>query len=167
MIELVYDVAPGRVRRIRSGADVSSRLRKLLTPADPTMIGWPPGEVLWSEPDVRAKATEVIELVPYRKPAALPPYEERPPRGLLAVFVDGDHVSFEVMSYAAGPGTGTDGMPVLWEPVFSGEGPSGALRELRHTDWGSDGYLADPPADVIGAAFRELRRWFDLPVIRG
>jgi hypothetical protein len=44
---------------------------------------------------------------------------------------------------------------------FYGEGPTGNLRECRHTYWGEDGYLFYPDGKVITAAFKELSKYFD------
>lgn len=46
--------------------------------------------------------------------------------------------------------------------VFHGEGPSGSLRECRHTYWGYDGYIFYPNARLITDAFRVLSEFYDL-----
>lgn len=133
------------------------RLHDLLTPTDPNVIGWSPGELLYAEPEIRAKATHVVALLPE-------PLENRVPRGLLAVLETPGTawVSFVVVEWVSGPST--DGaMPALYQPLFHGEGPSAPLRELRHTHWGhaDDGYLHEPNGALIAAAFEALKRWFD------
>jgi hypothetical protein len=101
--------------------------------------------------DLRKHATTVINLEG---------------RGLLAVLEDGIHISFVVTTFAEGPST-QDGQivgPELHERVFHGSGPSGALRELRHTFWGEQdngGYIFYPSAKLITDAFHQLNRWFD------
>lgn len=47
--------------------------------------------------------------------------------------------------------------------IFHGEGPSGSLRECRHTYWGAEGegYLFYPDGRVIAAAFKELSKYFN------
>ncbi len=46
--------------------------------------------------------------------------------------------------------------------LFYGEGPSGNLRECRHTYWGDDsGYIFYPSGLLITAAFRRLSDFFD------
>lgn len=145
------------------------RLHDLLTATDPDVIGWSPGELLYAEPEIRAKATHVIDLLPYHPPSMLEPYKAQSPRGLLAVLeTPGEaFVSFVVVEWVAGPGvnvaTGRVDMPALYQPLFHGEGPSGNLRELRHTHWGhaDDGYLHEPNGALIAAAFEALKRWFD------
>lgn len=94
-----------------------------------------------------------------------------PGEGILAVHLDADelHVSFAVFRWSSGPST-RDGVEVdgrKMELLFCGDGPSGNLRELRHTYWGDgsegrEGYLFDPPASLIVAAFAALREWFDI-----
>lgn len=148
------------------------RLRDLLTPTDPDVIGWSPGELLYAEPEIRAKATHVIPLLPYHQPSALEPYGPRSPRGLLAVLEKPSEVwvSFIVVEWVAGPVDAANltsrlerQMEALYQPLFRGEGPSGTLRELRHTHWGhaDDGYLHEPNGALIAAAFEALKRWFD------
>jgi len=44
---------------------------------------------------------------------------------------------------------------------FQGEGPSGSLRECRHTYWGEDGYIFYPNGPLITAAFQELSKYYD------
>lgn len=108
------------------------------------------GDDVYEDAKIRA-AAEVIELAG---------------GGLLAVSEDGIHVSFVVFRFSSGPAT-RDGIVVSgaeWERVFHGSGPSGALRELRHTCWGekdNGGYIFYPNGKLIADAFAKLERWFD------
>jgi hypothetical protein len=114
----------------------------LLNKADNNLIGRKPDDgVLYEDLDVRAKSTKCIKLSG---------------NGLLAM-LDSDpvHVSFIVLMWASGDA------PILWEPVFSGSGPSSSLRELRHTNWGDKGYIYYPNAELISDAFAKLKTWFD------
>lgn len=81
----------------------------------------------------------------------------------LLVKTDGIHVKFGVFTFHDGPATvgGRVVDPERHLLLFHGEGPSGALRECRHTWWGENGYVHYPHFATIEAAFRELRRWFD------
>lgn len=161
---LLTRLEPGPAPAAARPATSPPRLHDLLTPTDPDVIGWSPGEVLYAEPEIRAKATHAIPLLPSHPPSVLDPYRAQPPRGLLAVLETpgSDLVSFVVVEWVSGPGD--DGfMPALYQPLFHGEGPSGTLRELRHTHWGhaDDGYLHEPNGALIAAAFEALKRWFD------
>ena len=83
--------------------------------------------------------------------------------GLLAVADVDNWTSFAVFAFAMGEsvrnGVVVDGPKMAF--VFSGEGPA-SLRELRHTEWGEDGYLHYPSAKLIIAAFEALKDWFDV-----
>lgn len=108
--------------------------------------------------EIRAKSTRVIELIPKC--------------AVLAVLIDPDevHVSFAVFEFASGPCFMPDGKTTVdglvdetqMTVLFHGEGPSSALRELRHTYWGEDGYIFYVHADTVIAALNALREWFDL-----
>lgn len=117
----------------------------LLTRVDPDAIGMDVKTVLYADAEVRAKATTAIDLVD---------------EGLLAVLECGGHVSFVVLDWAGTEGV-TEGAPVVRQLVFSGCGPSGEHRELRHTWWGEDGYVHLPQGGLIADAFVKLERWFD------
>ncbi len=138
-----------------SDGRVTAPMIDLLTRTDPAVIGWGADEPLYSEPEIRAKATHVVELLPYT---------DRTPRGLLAVLEPPGEitVSFVVLEWVSGPSTDRT-MPALYQPLFHGDGPSAGLRELRHTHWGhaDDGYLHSPNGSLIAAAFQALKRWFD------
>lgn len=77
----------------------------------------------------------------------------------------GTWISFMVFEFSSGPATisGIEVSGVKMRIVFHGGGPSGYLRELRHTHWGNDGngYLFYPSSKVILAAFVALKEWFD------
>jgi hypothetical protein len=83
--------------------------------------------------------------------------------GLLAVDDRELSVSFAVFQFACGSATqnGVEVSGAKMSLVFHGEGPSGALRELRHTYWGEDGYIFYPNGELISKAFVALREWFD------
>lgn len=70
---------------------------------------------------------------------------------------------FAVLSYVGG--FIVDGGVELTEGacVFNGEGPSGNLRECRHTFWGQedDGYIFYPDGRLITAAFACLSEFYD------
>lgn len=98
----------------------------------------------YAEADVKSKATETFDL-----------HHD----GLLAVLVDGVHVSFVVFEFHS---SDADGKNKRLARVFHGSGPSGSLRELRHTHWGDDGYVFYPSAKTIAEAFAHLAKWFDV-----
>jgi hypothetical protein len=86
--------------------------------------------------------------------------------GVLAVNIIVDlYVDFIVFRCHSGAAT-KDGVEVdgpKMQIVFRGEGPSGSLRELRHTWWGDDeSYLPSIRPDEIIPAFEALKEWFDL-----
>lgn len=131
--------------------------------------------IVYAEAEMRLHATHVIELLPPSTAFSTRGRDDHP-EGLLAVLEHDDklHVSFVVFRFASGHGYDQQGnvvQPPTWEPVFRGHGPSGCLRELRHTNWGrwgyehpdrgQRGYVFYAPGPVITAAFRELARWFD------
>lgn len=45
--------------------------------------------------------------------------------------------------------------------TFYGSGPTGNLRECRHTYWGENGYVFYPHGPTIIAAFKELSKYYD------
>jgi hypothetical protein len=119
----------------------------------PETLEWAGDLIAFDDAEIRAKANEVINLEG---------------DGLLAVRYDEQRfdVSFVVFSFAGGPVTAGDVVVdgKKWERVFSGSGPAGTLRELRHTSWGepdAPGYIHCPSGVVIADAFKMLRRWFD------
>ena len=128
-------------------------MKNLFEDLTPETLDWCGDLIAFDEAEIRAKSNEVISLEG---------------DGLLAVRYDAEQfsVSFVVFSFVGGPMT--SGAEVVdgkkWDRVFSGNGPSGTLRELRHTSWGepdAPGYLHCPSGKVISDAFRMLRRWFD------
>ena len=75
---------------------------------------------------------------------------------------DGITVYFAVLELQRGPAS--DGSTATYRMLFHGSGPAASLRECRHTYWGepdNTGYIFYPPFEVIEAALRELRRFFD------
>lgn len=55
-----------------------------------------------------------------------------------------------------------DGSNIAVKTMLHGSGPSGNLRECRHTYWGENGYIFYPNKKVIKAALNELGKYFDL-----
>ncbi len=111
------------------------------------------GEEYYTDAGIRRHATHVIDL---------------DGGGMLAVHedLDGLHVSFVVLSMFRGQASPyeSEADGALWDHVFHGVGPSGALRELRHTFWGegdNGGYIFYPNAKLIADAFVKLSKWFD------
>lgn len=109
------------------------------------------GAQVYAEPEIRAAATTAIEL----------------PGGLLAVD-DAEEWKVHVALFAFHHGPSFEGgaqvEPVMHKLVMYGEGPTGALRELRHSYWGdldAPGYLHYPSAKLVCAAFEALKGWFD------
>lgn len=94
--------------------------------------------------DIREKADRVIELG----------------GGLLAVNGSDDGwVEFSLFEICGSDDT--------CRHIFNGGGPSGSLREMRHTYWGSEegreaGYVFSCPAKLIMLALEVLGRWFYL-----
>lgn len=108
------------------------------------------GLVYW-EPEIRTAATTVIDLL----------------GGLLAVdHADDLHVSVALFAFSSGPAYlgDVEVEPRACKRIMHGDGPSGPLRELRHTFWGDQnngGYVFYPSAALICGAFEALKRWFD------
>ncbi len=67
-------------------------------------------------------------------------------------------VKFAVLEFSM---SNTDGSNAFASSVFFGEGPTGYLRECRHTYWGKDGYVFYPSGPIILAAFKALSEFFD------
>lgn len=85
---------------------------------------------------------------------------------LLVKISNETHVEFAVFVFNDGPTTvnGEIVDPERHILLFHGSGPSGSLRECRHTYWGevdNAGYIHYPNFATIESALRELRRWFD------
>lgn len=49
----------------------------------------------------------------------------------------------------------------LYSVVAHGSGPSGSLREPRHTYFGEDGYVFYVNPAILTWGFKQLERWFD------
>lgn len=67
-------------------------------------------------------------------------------------------LKFAVLEFVA---SDVDGRNQEGELVFWGEGPSGNLRECRHTYWGDGGYCFYPSGVTISAALARLADYFD------
>lgn len=108
-------------------------------------------EPIYWEPEIRAVSTTVIDLS-----------ED----GMLAVIEEEITVQIALFQYVCGPSfkSGVEVEPRAYRRILRGSGPSGILRELRHTFWGepeNSGYIHYPSAELIKAAFKALERWFD------
>lgn len=108
-------------------------------------------EPVYWEPEIRAVSTTVIDL---------------PGDGMLAVIEEDITVQVVLFEFACGPTfkNGIEIEPRAYQRIMHGSGPSGSLRELRHTFWGepeNSGYIHYPSAELITAAFKALERWFD------
>lgn len=103
-------------------------------------------------------------IVVYSLDKALSRYEvRRIGEGYLVLNRDADGlwVKFAVLQFCC---SDCHGGNVRLTCVFHGEGPSGNLRECRHTWWGDDGdegYLFYPNGPIITKAFKELAEFFD------
>ena len=119
--------------------------------------------ILAKEPNPNDSGDDVYDLAAIRQAAGR--CVDLPGDGILAVRIEDEfHVSFAVFRLACGPAT-KNGVVVdgaKMELVFTGSGPSGNLRELRHTTWGDGGYIFYPPGKLIAAAFAALEEWFDV-----
>ncbi len=112
-------------------------------------------EGLYRASDIRALAgVEVVELACVAGHA---------PHGLLAVVDpgDGSRVMFAAFDWSCGPASPPDGVGDLYRVLFTGEGFAGSLREMRHTNWGEDGYLFYCNRQVVIEALTALGKWFD------
>lgn len=49
----------------------------------------------------------------------------------------------------------------IYELYAWGDGPSGNLREPRHTYFGRDGYIFYVDPEILEWGFKHLREWFD------
>lgn len=72
---------------------------------------------------------------------------------------DSDWMHFAVLSFDSS--SGIDGSNTMLTAVFHGDGPSGVLRECRHTYWGEDGYIFYPDGPLIASALTALSRYYD------
>lgn len=101
----------------------------------------------FTEQCIREKADRVVEL-------------DGGCGGIVALRIGELHVSFVVLQWHSSDDKGVS----HFERLFHGSGPSGYLRELRHTFWGepdNGGYIFYPSAKLIADAFRVLGEWFD------
>lgn len=113
--------------------------------------GFDGDDVEYSGDEIRRIATYTLDLVGSKG-------------GLLAVCeTETNWVEFTVFEFA---GKHSDESFTRYSRVFHGIGPSGSLRELRHTFWGepdNGGYIFYPDGRLICDAFQKLGRWFDGP----
>lgn len=54
-----------------------------------------------------------------------------------------------------------DNINLYLKPVFYGDGPTGNLREFRHTYWGDDGYMFYANKKTIVGALELLSKYYD------
>jgi hypothetical protein len=84
--------------------------------------------------------------------------------GFIVLNIDGIWVNFAVLNDMGGT-IAADGSTLMEVGcVFWGDGPSGNLRECRHTFWGEEdngGYIFYPSGLLIAAAFKRLSEFFD------
>lgn len=66
------------------------------------------------------------------------------------------HLEFAVFSFNS-----CDDKDTWLNLQFHGNGPSGSLKECRHTYWGEAGYIFYPNGKVISLAFKELSKYFN------
>lgn len=89
-------------------------------------------------------------------------YEVRdlPGKGYLVLNWDAERfwLKFAVLSFLSSSGDDTE---VEMDLQFHGEGPTGNLRECRHTYWGDGGYIFYPSGKVISAGLEALSEFFD------
>lgn len=67
-------------------------------------------------------------------------------------------LKFAVLEFAF---SDADGGNIRGQCLFHGSGPTGSLRECRHTYWGEDGYIFYPNGPIISAAFKVLAEFYD------
>ena len=101
---------------------------------------------VYAADEIRGVATRVVEI-------------NR--TGLLAVLVDDESTWVQVALFRFSS-SNSDGSGVMHQLVMHGEGPSGPLREFRHSYWGEDGYIFYAPRKLIVGALDALKEWFDL-----
>lgn len=74
------------------------------------------------------------------------------------------HVSWALLEWAGGPSVDVHGKevePAHYQVVAHGYGPSGSLREPRHTYFGDEGYVFYVQPALLAWGFEQLKRWFD------
>lgn len=75
-----------------------------------------------------------------------------------------DWICFAVLADVGGYSAEDGSIITEGSCIFYGEGPSGNLRECRHTYWGEEdnhGYIFYLDGRLITAAFRRLSEFFD------
>lgn len=68
-------------------------------------------------------------------------------------------LKFAVMEFFYGEGAKDK---LFLQCIFHGDGPTGNLREFRHTYWGDNGYIFYAKKEVIIAGLNALSEFFDL-----
>lgn len=113
--------------------------------------GYSCGDPIYQLLDVAKHCTELVELIPKRAWLAINKPDEL-------------HVEYALLEFAM---SNSDGTEIGVKVVFFGSGPSGSLREMRHTYFTNDvrdvnGYLFYAPVKAITAAFQYLTKYFDI-----
>lgn len=81
-------------------------------------------------------------------------------RGWVVVKTDGPiTIDFAVFEFSH---SDADDSNIMMSHIFHGTGPSGGLRECRHTYWGENGYVFFPDAEIISKALEFLKKYFDM-----
>jgi len=85
---------------------------------------------------------------------------ELPSNGHLFYYreADGLHLNFFVGGFHT---SDVDNKNVVIDKIWTGCGPTGNLRELRHSFFGENGYIFYVNLDILEAASKDLRRYFD------
>jgi hypothetical protein len=105
-------------------------------------------QAIYSLDEIKEKATEVIKL---------------PSGGWLALYKQDDGHEWYHYGLFQFAGAESDGdKNTMVEKIFIGQGPSGNLREMRHTYFGEkDGYIFYLPMKMIREAFDVLSKYYD------
>ena len=108
------------------------------------------GEPAYLLRDICGASTEVVEIK-----------DRDTLRALLAVVVERGSVkvNFALFQFACGDKVGPP--DDQFSLVFHGDGIGGALREMRHSYWGENGYLFYADRQLIARALEALGKWFD------
>lgn len=79
-------------------------------------------------------------------------------QGFLAAHNDGLVINYALFRFAE---SDADGSNVKVELIYSGQGISGGLREMRHTYFANEGYIYYLPMDMLIESFQILKKYFD------
>lgn len=87
--------------------------------------------------------------------------EMEPENSWLVLFWDNEKLwlKFAVLDFCSSDGDSSNVQATI---LFYGDGPSGNLRECRHTYWGENGYVFYPNRKTINLALEHLSKHFDL-----